>query len=96
MLIELLLVLSIIAGMIGITYPALSSVKEAIHEQAEINKIVNTHRENVDKVIKLDRPTKFNNVTYYPNLTNQPTVIETKKHKVIIGKYNTLRIERKR
>lgn len=95
-LLETIIVLAVVSLSLLIAYPAIDATVASIQEYTEIIKKINEHNNRVDEVIKLGRPITLNNVTYYPNLTNQVYIHNTTKHKIIFGKYNTLRVERKR
>lgn len=95
MLTETLVCLAIISGVFAISYPAVDAIKGYAEEQAAIQKILKRHNENYRHFNELTRPTEFDGVLYYPNGTIKACEIYTKKHKIVIGKFNTVRVERK-
>lgn len=94
MLIELVITLSIIVTALGISYPSVVAIMDNIDEQIAVTKIVQHHNKAMVLASKSDKPIQHNGVSYYPNLTLKPTTLLTRKHKMVFGKYNTLRVER--
>lgn len=96
MLVELIITLSIIVAALGISYPSVVAIMGSVDEQVSLTKIVQKHNKNMLSAVKADRPIEVDGVMYYPNLHIQPTTLVTNKHVIKFGKYNTLRIERKK
>jgi len=94
MLIEFLITLSIIVAALGISYPSVVAIMDSVNEQTAVTKIVQQHNQAISDAIKSNTPIRRNGVWYYPNLTLQPKIVKTRKHQIVFGKYNTLRVER--
>ena len=96
MLIEIILTLSIIVAALGISYPSVVAIMGSVDEQVAVTKIVQQHNKALSQANKLNRTIVVNGVMYYPNNSIRPTTLVTNKHIIKFGKYNTLRIERKK
>lgn len=94
MLTEIMISLAIVCGLFAMSYPSIEAVKESIEEQAEIQRIIRVHNDNYAHCHELPFARELNGVWYFPNGTVKPHTFYTKKHKIVIGKYNTVRVEK--
>ncbi len=93
-LIEIILVLTIIAGSASLTLPALNRMNKSADEQVKITKVVHAISKTRLMANIQNKKIDLYGMTFYPNLTNTKGSIEFERRKVVVSNYGVVRVVR--